>query len=85
MADVFLLKMLVLKLCGSPFPMLICGTFSVWLFLLFHFYSLLDPYVGEQNCSFVRSSEGHGREGAFMISCLLRDCACNICYEIIHA
>lgn len=28
LADVFLLKRVVLKLCGSPFPVLICGTFS---------------------------------------------------------
>lgn len=28
MADVFLLKRVVLKLCGSPFPVLIWGTFS---------------------------------------------------------
>lgn len=31
--------------------------------------------MGEQNCLSVRSSEGHGRESAFLISCLLGGCA----------
>lgn len=37
MADVFLLKRVVLKVCGSPFALLTCGTFSAVVVFTFIF------------------------------------------------
>lgn len=71
MADVFLLKTVMLKLCGSPFPVLICGTFSaVAVFTV----SFLWPAGSSCGWAELPSREGNGREGTFLISCLPGGC-----------
>lgn len=75
MAGAFLLMRVVLKPCGSPFPMPVLGIFSAFVIFPVYFCILLDPHMGEQKWSSVRCSGGHGREGTFLlIPCLLGSC-----------